>query len=66
MAEPTPASSTHTNRLRTVRVPAATDAEVRRIAASESESASVVIRRLLRRGLESERRADARQREAGS
>ena len=34
------------------------NAEVRRIAAREGESLSIVLRRLLRRGLDSERRSE--------
>jgi hypothetical protein len=44
----------------TLRVNRATLAEVRSIAADEDESTSAVIRRLLRRGLEHERRAERR------
>jgi hypothetical protein len=42
-----------------LRISPALDAEVRRIAALEGESVSIVLRRLLRHGLDVERRAEA-------
>lgn len=45
----------------TLRVPTNIDAEVRRIAEREQETQSTILRRLLRSGLDAERRTEATQ-----
>ena len=60
-----PGMLTNINEHLALRIPRGLGDEVRRLAAEEHESKSVVIRRLLKRGLQGERRATAEARVAG-